>query len=150
MSQKRSFRKWYCKATDWISDFNALDNKEGDDNKLDSNSININQSEVEEFIVPADELFTRCPISKEVFDTVWDEDEGEFMYRNAIKILVTDNTSSNKSIFKLSKPIGQLGIHIGYLIVHKLLVLDDWLKTGKAVSLKNALIKYETIDVNEE
>jgi hypothetical protein len=39
-----------------------------------------------EFIVPADEHFPRCPVSKEMFETFFDEDEGEMMFRNAAKV----------------------------------------------------------------
>ncbi len=40
-----------------------------------------------EFIVPADEHFPRCPVSKEMFETFFDEDEGEMMFRNAAKVM---------------------------------------------------------------
>ena len=72
----------------------------------------------EEFVVPADENFTRCPVSKEAFETVWDDEEGAFMYRNAVKVLVTD--AADKDLFKLALPTDQTGM--GYLIVHKPLV----------------------------
>ena len=72
----------------------------------------------EEFVVPADENFTRCPVSKEAFETVWDDEEGAFMYRNAVKVLVTD--AADKELFKMALPTEQTGM--GYLIVHKPLV----------------------------
>jgi hypothetical protein len=103
------------------------------------------QAPEEEFIVPADEHFTRCPISREVFEAFFDEEEGEFMYRNAAKLLVTD--SADAALFKLGRATGNKipseGDIVRYLIVHKLLVLDNWLLSGKATSLSEALQRYQ-------
>lgn len=103
------------------------------------------QAPEEEFIVPADEHFTRCPISREVFEAFFDEEEGEFMYRNAAKLLVTE--SADAGLFKLGRATENKNSHEGdivrYLIVHKLLVLDNWLQSGKATSLSEALQRYQ-------
>jgi hypothetical protein len=107
---------------------------------------------VEEFIIPADENFLRCPISKEAFQQVWDEEEGEMMYRNAVKVLVPQNADTHlfsniaKPLFMLdaSHPaadptLSTLHTTIRYMIVHKLLIMDPWLEAKKACTVKEAL-----------
>ncbi len=92
----------------------------------------------EELIVPADEHFVRCPVSKEIFENIWDEDEGEYMYRNAVKLFVTE--AADSMYFKLGRPTSANGVR--YLIVQKVLVLDSLLAKGKAASLKTVLQQY--------
>jgi hypothetical protein len=101
-----------------------------------TSSINTNTNEV--FIVPADENFTRCPISKEAFESFWDDEEGELMYRNAVKVLVTE--SADPALYKLGKETNQLNVR--YIIVHKLLVLDSWLMNGRADTLSRVKLRY--------
>jgi len=88
-------------------------------------------NEEDEMVVPADENFPRCPISKEVFENVWDDELGDLMYRNAVKVLVARD---NDDIFKLGKPTNHP--YFSYMIVHKLLVLDRWLSGDKVESVK--------------
>ena len=91
----RSFRTWYCTSSEWITDFNAR-TEDGRDKFLahtvggvytahtagsGQNGKEGGDAIEEEFCVPADERYTRCPVSKEMFEQVWDEDEGAFMYR---------------------------------------------------------------------
>jgi hypothetical protein len=90
------------------------------------------------FVVPADEFFTRCPVSKEVFETVWDDEEGEFMYRNAVKVLVTE--AADPSLYAQGQNTNDPTVH--YVIVHKLLVLDGWLQAGRADTLARAKLRY--------
>lgn len=110
----------------------------------------------EEFVIPADEDFISCPISKEVFENFFDDEEGELMYRNAVKVLVTP--TANTSIYHLGKPVPldmeedtmspQLQSmlpeieKIHYMIVNKPLVMDKWLQEERAMSLRDALIRY--------
>ncbi len=86
-------------------------------------------------VVAADEHFTRCPVSQEPFLPVWDYEEGDYMYRNAVKVLVTAKADS--SLFHASAPTNHSLFR--YAIVHQYLVMDRWLREGKAVSLRNAI-----------
>jgi hypothetical protein len=101
----------------------------------------------EEFILPADEHFTRCPVSREVFECVWDAEEGEMMYRHAVKVLVSE--AADAALYPLAQPVpwegedGAPGAPVRYLIVHER-VLNQWLAAGKAVPLKDAVIRYKT------
>lgn len=140
-ANERVCRQWYCTVLQWMTDFSALgggnSKNQGHGSALSSSSSMV----TEEFVVPADEHFTRCPVSKEVFETVWDEDEGAFMYRNAVKILVTEVADS--VLYRLALPTEQDGVQ--YMIVHKLLVLDGWLQSGRAETLTGATLRYEAM-----
>lgn len=57
---------------------------EHEESKESSNHFSSTSSDI---LIPADENFLRCPISKESFNQVWDDENGEFMYKNACKIL---------------------------------------------------------------
>jgi hypothetical protein len=171
----RESREWYCRLDQWISDFNSLTTKDNTNPNKQATSTTTtasssssaskqssssgSQSNVE-FVLPADENFTRCPISREAFSTIWDDEEGEMMFRNAVKVLVTENSDPN--LYKIAKPLlnnstkedeannnnnDQLSLknRIRYLVVHKLLVMDRWLAEGKAANLKNALLRYESL-----
>ena len=85
------------------------------------------------YVVPFDEQFTRCPVSKEQFETFWDDEEGGLMFRNAVKVLVTEAADAN--VFQLGKPTTVDEVH--YCVVHKLLVMDGWVNSGKAVRLSS-------------
>jgi hypothetical protein len=102
--------------------------------------------ETEEFIVPADENFNRCPVSKEVFEMVWDDEEGAYMFRNAVRVLVTE--AADPVLYKLGQPTAQPDVN--YLIVHKPLVMDGWLQAGRAETLKGAILRYEAMGKAEE
>lgn len=173
---KRESREWYCALDNWVTDFDALNrknsqlnNKENEVNQQSSSSSGTASSggggaggkgssgssstnTNDEFILPADENFTRCPISREVFATVWDDEEGEMMFRNAVKVLITE--AADAVLYKLAKPIPPDSIensrninidHYRYMIVHKLLVMDRWLAEGKAATVKEAIQRYESL-----
>ena len=141
-SNERTCRQWYSTVNQWVTDFSALVGGVNKNQNQGPESGDGNVSTVtEEYVVPADEHFTRCPVSKEVFETVWDEDEGEFMYRNAVKVLVTE--LADPELYKLSMSTEQDGVQ--YIIVHKLLVLDGWLQSGRAETLKGATLRYEAM-----
>ena len=137
---ERISRPWFCNINQWVSDFNALTIKSKDvmDRQTSLDGLDDN----EERILLADEYFPRCPVSKEVFEHIWDDEDSEIYYRNAVKILLTE--LSDPALYKLSKPT--LNPNIKYCIVHKSLVLDDWLSTGKATSLGNAILRYQAIN----
>lgn len=159
----RECREWYCASSQWVTDFNRLLlSTDASSSGLDGGDPSSSggkgeagshphlppaqqppqlQQQQEEFIVPADEHFIRCPISREIFESFFDEDEGEFMYRNAARLLVTE--SADAVLFKLGRETEEASVR--YLIVHKLLVLDSWLQAGKATTLSDALMRYEAV-----
>ena len=102
-------------------------------------------SEEDEMVVPADENFPRCPISKEVFENVWDDELGDLMYRNAVKVLVARDSDD---IFKLGKPTNHP--YFNYMIVHKLLVLDRWLSGDKVESVKVCIERLKSSTNNND
>lgn len=156
----REYRDWYCTSTQWVTDFSALSlggaaGVGATVTSASSSSTGAVQSgrggedEEEEYILPADEHFTRCPVSREVFECVWDEEEGEMMHRNAVKVLVTE--AADPGLYRLAQPVpwekieeGKASAPVRYLVVHKLLVLDQWLAAGRAVPLRDAVIRYKT------
>ena len=144
-ANERVCRQWYCTVLQWITDFSALAGSNSNGNSHGQGSApsgpGSSNMTTEEFVVPADEHFTRCPVCKEVFETVWDEDEGAFMYRNAVKVLVTEIADS--ALYSLALPTEQDGVQ--YMIVHKLLVLDGWLQSGRAETLTGATLRYEAM-----
>eukprot|EP00981_Chlorochromonas_danica_P002315 scaffold446_cov183-Ochromonas_danica.AAC.14 len=152
----RQTRDLYCKLSQWITDFNALNGGVNSKRPLSSSgesavagaiaaggsSGSSSSSSGVEFIIPADEFFPRCPISKERFETFWDDEEGELMYRHAVKVLLTE--SADADLFKLARPtlaVDDSGVR--YLLVHKVLVLDKWQAEGRVVTLKDAALRYE-------
>ena len=54
-----------------------------------------------EYSVLADELFTRCPISRERFVSTFDGESGEMWYKNAAKVLVT--SLADVQVYNLAK-----------------------------------------------
>lgn len=128
--KKLEHRAWYSKYELWLDDNivpkNAIALPEG--------SLDTQQEEDNDiYVVPFDEQFTRCPVSKEQFETFWDDDEGGLMFRNAVKVLVTEAADAN--IFQLGKPTSVADVR--YCVVHKLLVMDGWVSNGKAVRLSS-------------
>lgn len=61
------------------------------------------------------------------------------MYRNAVRVLVSH--AADAELFRQALPTSQEGIH--YAIVHKPLVVDAWLQTGRADTLRGARLRYE-------
>mmetsp|Transcript_15939 Transcript_15939/g.32286 ORF Transcript_15939/g.32286 Transcript_15939/m.32286 type:complete len:916 (+) Transcript_15939:79-2826(+) len=175
----REYRDWYCTCTQWVTDFNALGTVSGPGagtatstsgtgstgsgvvtsattsgtvTMTNGAAAGVQKEEEEEFILPADEFFPRCPVSREVFECLWDEEEGEMMYRNAVKVLLTER--ADPVLFKSAQPVpwqqqeeenGTAMHPVRYLIVHKILVLDQWLTAGKAVPLQDALTRYKAM-----
>lgn len=100
---------------------------------------------VEEYIVPADENFVRCPITKEAFEKFWDDNEGEFMYRNAVKLLLTAHVDDY--IYSLGRPTNSSDVR--YMIVRKPLLVDSWIDSGKATTLPEAIKLYRSMGRDE-
>lgn len=134
---ERKFQSWYCLVSRWT--------KTGASSKKTSAAMKATLEDAqtpaatEEYIVPADEHFVRCPISKEIFEKIWDEDEGEFMYRNAVKVMVTE--TANKALYDIGQPTSEAGVH--YLIVRKPLIMDGWLSSGQAATLNETVQRYQ-------
>jgi hypothetical protein len=96
---------------------------------------------MEEMVVPADGYFTRCPVSQETFLPEWDTEEGDYLYRNAVKVLVTE--AADDGLYSQSQATSHPLIR--YAIVHQCLVMDGWLASGKSVSLRDALKKVRDV-----
>jgi hypothetical protein len=152
MPAGRSSRQWYLDAAQWVTDCGALGGGAGagagnGDIKTEASggaggagsgarpSAAPEVDEDEEMVVPADENFARCPVSNEVFQTVWDDEEGDVMYRNAVKVLLTEEADAD--LYAVSQNTSQPGVR--YALVHKRMALDGWLAAGKAVCLKDAM-----------
>ena len=146
LASERVCRQWYCTVLQWMTDFSALVGGKNKGQALGVVPPGSSSTVTEEFVVPADEYFTRCPVSKEVFETVWDEDEGAFMYRNAVKVLVTE--AADAALYRLALPTDHPGVQ--YMIVHKILVLDGWLQSGRAETLAGATLRYEAMGRGSE
>jgi hypothetical protein len=160
-AQVREYREWYCSPSQWVSDFSKVPlsgAERGGGNAIQATAsaaaVGKDSADTEEeFMLPADEAFPRCPVSREMFECAFDEEEGEMMYLNAAKVLVRTPTvdaisAGGDELFALGRPTEDPNVR--YLIVHKLLVLDNWLALGQAVSLQNAVIRYEQIGGGSE
>jgi len=157
----REYREWYCSTAQWITDFGALNVggssagsaggniSAGNPSAMATqNAPSSSSTDSEEYVVPADEYFTRCPVSRETFECFWDDQEGEMLYRNAVKVLITE--SADPALYALAQPISWVdnansATAVRYLIVHKVLVLDAWLSAGRAVPLQDAVIRYKAV-----
>jgi hypothetical protein len=146
ISGEKVYRNWFATCVQWVSDFNALHGDHHTDHSLlhtqakstKTSSVQGSEESKRVFVVPADDIFTRCPVSKEVFETFWDQEEGEFMFRNAAKVLVTQ--AADENIFKISQPTSHQSVK--YCILHKLLVLDGLIANGRADTLRHATARY--------
>lgn len=143
--KQREHRELFCTIDQWVSDFNALNMKNKPTEETKSSSSG---EALESFAVPADENFVRCPFSQESFDKFFDNVEGCFMYRNAVKVLVSEK--SNSSIYQKGKaavdPDTEEKLEgLRYLIVYKPLIVDQWIQEGKAITLEEAIQRYESL-----
>ena len=134
----RTYRQWYCKESQWITDFGSLKRTETEKNNSSTTNSTVKTEggkpvdiPDEEMVLPADEHFTRCPVSNEAFLPEWDTEEGDYMYRNAVKVLLTEKADSQ--LYKIAQPTEYPLIR--YIIVHQKLVMDGWLAAGKSASL---------------
>lgn len=159
-------REWYCKKSQWVSNFGAhpvggsKDSSAAEGGGQSSSSWSggeggggsssaaksagaqggVGGSLSEEMVVPADEHFTRCPVSNEAFIPEWDDEEGDYMYRSAVKVLVS--AASDGALFERCQPTTQGQLR--YAIVHQLLVMDGWLASGKAVTVQEAVRRLQS------
>lgn len=134
--EERKCRSWYHANYLWIGkDSNILHEKEDCDEIISSSTHALE----EVFVIPADENFVRCPLSHETFEKFFDDEEGELMYRHAVKVLVTE--VANKDVYNLGK--STISENVRYLIVRKPLIVDAWLQAGTAVTLNEAIQRYQ-------
>lgn len=159
-------QQWYASVSDWCEEFESLlpgldksidmallacssgdGGKKGHGSGTDKASSGSAAGEEAEdkwvYAVPADELFVRCPVSKNLFVQRWDDDEGEMLYNNAAKVFVTEGADAN--IFKLGQPVHAEYPQVRYLIVDKTMVLNPWLENGKASCVRDAAERYESM-----
>ena len=129
-------RGWYPAASLWLQ---CEDHEEEEDVKPATTGSSI--PAVEEYIVPADENFLRCPITREAFERVFDDEEGQYLYRNAVKVLVTEK--ADKSIFELGVDTPSAGVR--YLIVNKPFIVDGWISDGRAATLNETKERYSAM-----
>ncbi len=71
-------RHWFVSLNEWLG--RHYSNHLLDKSSSSSSNLGKKEQEQEVFVLPADEFFPRCPVSKEVFDTFWDEDGGVINY----------------------------------------------------------------------
>jgi hypothetical protein len=144
--KERVCREWNSTLDQWVTNFGEL-------KPLSSSVANGStgtaqggntSNAAEEFVVPADEHFARCPISHEVFQKDWDYEAGENIFHNAVRVLITN--AGDPSVLAVAEPVyaftdnGATVVDgIKYLIVHKPLVMDRWLAEGKAKTLLEVL-----------
>ena len=145
----RSCRQWMCLEAQWVSDFDAL---AAHSEQPVSSAVAADAADAAldpEVSVPADENFTRCPVSREVFETQWDEDEGEFVYKGAVRVLIPEGGGAeDERLYRLGRPTAHEAVR--YLIVHKRLVLDGWSSNGRAASLRSVVERYEVMGRGRE
>jgi hypothetical protein len=146
---KMTFRQWYCRESQWLTDFGSLrvsGDTGADDKSAAQGGWKAGAGAIEggvedssatdlEMVVPADEHFTRCPVSHEAFVPEWDPEEGDYMYRNAVKVLVTED--ADYDLFEECQETSHPAIR--YAIVHQKLVMEGWLSAGKAATLSDTL-----------
>lgn len=122
-------RPWYGTFHQWIAEGLRVSRSNINDDHLAGEGKAEEDNDI--YVVSFNENFVRCPISKEPFETFWDDEEGGLMFRNAVKVLVTEER--DEQLFGISKPTDVEGVR--YCIVHKLLVIDGWMETRKATRL---------------
>jgi hypothetical protein len=144
----RQSRQPYCTIEQWVTDFFAL----VPDKNLATPSTSQLTKQPEsndEFVVPVDEDFRRCPISGEPFKVFKDAD-GDELFLNAVQVFVTPKVAN---VFEKAKPIGHLleaADDIRYLIIQKTLVLEQWLREDKCTTLEDVLAHPQCRGFNAE
>lgn len=146
---EKSYRIWYEKASQWLLETPKENVNPKNDFNIENANNGLQQSTTKEtYVVPADESFPRCVICKELFETIWDQDEGELYCNNAVKLLVTEKSNSN--LYKeCSETPHEL---VRYCIVHMDgCSLAEYLEQGRVDTLKKAKSRYKHMkNVNNE
>lgn len=99
-------RSWYCTVHSWTTDFESLgSSSRGEENTSSSffaqeNKNNIDNLErIEETKIKADEGLHTCRICGDGFERFWDEEEEDWMFRNAVLSSIDNNETVGKTIF---------------------------------------------------
>jgi len=91
--KKANSRSWFLEREEWITDipYNELD-KANVPSPFAETDVKPKQEEIKQQIsqVPADESQKNCPICGELFEQVYNEDQDEWMFRDAV-ISPSDN-----------------------------------------------------------
>lgn len=126
---EQPYRDWYCSSEQWITDFGRLRNEE------EEADFQLEQEEPEELMVKADEHFPKCPISGETFLTIMDDEHGEWVYRNAVRVLLDEG--ADPSLFRgKAQPLSQdeaspdISKEYRYVIVSRM-VFEAWRAQGR-------------------
>jgi hypothetical protein len=150
--ENKFYRQWFCSVKIWTSNIKlgtttglGASSMMKDKSTLSSNSSNDStntaKSSTKKFICTADDLFVRCPISKEAFETVWDQSRGELIYINTVKVYLNDKC--DEKLYKLAQLASTSATNnVKYMIVHKLLVMDGWISDGRASTFKEIINRY--------
>ena len=144
ISGEKNHRLWYEKPSQWTNELK--DNISNDSSNIKKTENINNEPTKETYVVPADEIFPRCQICKESFETIWDQDEGELYYNNAIKLLVTNK--GNSDLFNQGAETLNELVH--YCIVHMDgCGMTEFLEQGIADNLHQIKAKYKNKIVTE-
>ncbi len=150
--ENRYYRQWYSSVHVWVSNLKlgattGLGVSSMNKDRSNMNNINTNDNSsttsasTKKYICTADDLFVRCPISKEAFETVWDQSRGELIYVNAVKVYLNDKCDDK--LYKLAQLASSSATNnVKYMIVNKLLVMDGWINDGRASTFKEIINRY--------
>ena len=146
---EKNYRIWYEKASQWLLETPTENVNPQNASNIENANKGLSTSTTKEtYVVPADESFPRCVICKELFETVWDQDEGELYYNNAVKLLVTEKSNSElyKECMETPHPL------VRYCIIHmEGCSLVEYLEQGRVDTLKKAKSRYKNMkNVNNE
>ena len=150
--ESKYYRQWYCSVQVWASNLklgattglgvSSISKDRGNMNNIHANDkTNTTSAATKKYICTADDLFVRCPISKEAFETVWDQSRGELIYVNAVKVYLNDKC--DEKMYKLAQLASSSATNnLKYMIVNKLLVMDGWINDGRASTFKEIINRY--------
>lgn len=141
-------REWHCNLVQWATDFGSLldQNKENmaeiGDNSNNNNNQLIDNLNYEDFLLPLDARFEKCPVCHERFDTKWDETLQDMVSVDAVQLLIPEIYGAN--LFHLGIETGNPGVRL--IVVKVSYVLSPWIKSGKVASIQDAVAKFREND----
>ena len=96
----------------------------------------------EDFLLPLDARFEKCPVCHERFDTKWDETLQDMVSVDAVQLLIPEIYGAN--LFHLGIETGNPGVRL--IVVKVSYVLSPWIKSGKVASIQDAVAKFREND----